>query len=93
MALSLRPCYGVSWPLVLGRERKTLSTWYSSLFFNHRFSDHPEIKTDPPYWAGEKFARKAGSMISNDLLEPTVPNLQFWGVMACLEYGRAAGSR
>jgi hypothetical protein len=63
------------------------------IFYIDRFSDHPEIKTDPPYWAGEKFARKAGSLISSDLFEPTVPNLQFWGVMACLEYGRAAGSR
>ncbi|KAI8338700.1 fungal-specific transcription factor domain-containing protein [Chlamydoabsidia padenii] len=66
---------------------------WSVMAIGARFSDHPEIKTDPPYWAGEKFARKAGSMISTDLFEPTVPNLQFWGVMACLEYGRAAGSR
>lgn len=65
---------------------------YFHIFFK-RFSDHPKIKTDPPYWAGEKFARKAGSLISVELFEPTVSNLQFWGVMACLEYGRAAGSR
>ncbi|KAI8082944.1 fungal-specific transcription factor domain-containing protein [Halteromyces radiatus] len=66
---------------------------WSVMAIGARFSDHPDIKTDPPYWAGEKFARKAGSLINNDLFEPTVPNLQFWGVMACLEYGRAAGSR
>ncbi|ORZ11428.1 fungal-specific transcription factor domain-domain-containing protein [Absidia repens] len=66
---------------------------WSVMAIGARFSDHPDIKTDPPYWAGEKFARKAGALISNDLFEPTVPNLQFWGVMACLEYGRAAGSR
>ncbi|GAN11473.1 conserved hypothetical protein [Mucor ambiguus] len=58
-----------------------------------RFSDHPNIKTDPPYWAGEKFAMKATSLINATLLEPTIPNLQFWGIMSCLEYGRASGSK
>ncbi|EIE82732.1 hypothetical protein RO3G_07437 [Rhizopus delemar RA 99-880] len=58
-----------------------------------RFSDHPSIKTDPPYWAGEKFAEKATSLINASLLEPTIPNLQFWGIMSCLEYGRASGSK
>ncbi|CEP15564.1 hypothetical protein [Parasitella parasitica] len=58
-----------------------------------RFSDHPSIKTDPPYWAGEKFAMKATSLINATLLEPTIPNLQFWGIMSCLEYGRASGSK
>ncbi|KAL7332507.1 hypothetical protein PS15p_204536 [Mucor circinelloides] len=58
-----------------------------------RFSDHPSIKTDPPYWAGEKFAMKATSLINAALLEPTIPNLQFWGIMSCLEYGRASGSK
>lgn len=58
-----------------------------------RFSDHPSIKTDPPYWAGEKFAEKATSLINASLLEPTIPNLQFWGIISCLEYGRASGSK
>ncbi|KAI8063387.1 fungal-specific transcription factor domain-containing protein [Gilbertella persicaria] len=58
-----------------------------------RFSDHPSIKTDPPYWAGEKFATKATQSINASLLEPTIPNLQFWGIMSCLEYGRASGSK
>ncbi|KAI9302003.1 fungal-specific transcription factor domain-containing protein [Cunninghamella echinulata] len=66
---------------------------WSVMAIGARFSDHPKIKTDPPYWAGEKFARKAGSLICVELFEPNVSNLQFWGVMACLEYGRAAGSR
>ncbi|KAI8067089.1 fungal-specific transcription factor domain-containing protein [Gongronella butleri] len=66
---------------------------WSVLAIGARFSTHPAIRTDPPYWAGEKFARKAGSLINANLLEPTVPNLQFWGIMACLEYGRAAGAR
>ncbi|KAF7724416.1 hypothetical protein EC973_001080 [Apophysomyces ossiformis] len=58
-----------------------------------RFSDHPSIKTIPPYLAGERFALKATSLIDATLMEPTMPNLQFWGIMACLEYGRAAASR
>lgn len=59
----------------------------------YRFSEHPSIKTDPPYWAGEKFATKATSLINAALLEATIPNLQFWGIMSCLEYGRASGSK
>ncbi|KAG0174323.1 hypothetical protein DFQ28_006763 [Apophysomyces sp. BC1034] len=58
-----------------------------------RFSDHPSIKTNPPYLAGERFAVKATSLIDATLMEPTMPNLQFWGIMSCLEYGRAAGSK
>jgi len=64
-----------------------------TLISMYRFSDHPSIKTDPPYWAGEKFAMKATSLINASLLEPTIPNLQFWGIMSCLEYGRASGSK
>ncbi|KAI8973237.1 fungal-specific transcription factor domain-containing protein [Mycotypha africana] len=58
-----------------------------------RFSDHPDIKTDPPHLAGERFAAKAAALIDATLLEPTIPNLQFWGIMSCLEYGRASGSK
>ncbi|KAG0164650.1 hypothetical protein DFQ28_009634, partial [Apophysomyces sp. BC1034] len=58
-----------------------------------RFSEHQSIKTDPPYWAGERFAMRATSMINASLLEPTIANLQFWGIMACLEYGRASGAK
>lgn len=58
-----------------------------------RFSKHPNITSDPPYWAGERFATKATSLINASLLEPNIPNLQFWGIMSCLEYGRASGSK
>lgn len=57
------------------------------------YSDDHNIKTDPPYWAGERFAAKATALIDGGLLEPTLPNLQFWGIMACLEYGRASGAK
>ncbi|CAO3661758.1 unnamed protein product [Rhizopus stolonifer] len=66
---------------------------WSVMAIGARFSNHPNIKTDPPYWAGEKFARKATSLINASLLEPTIPNIQFWGIMSCLEYGRASGSK
>lgn len=58
-----------------------------------RFSDHPSIKTNPPYLAGDRFAMKATSLIDATLLEPTLPNIQFWGIMSCLEYGNASGSK
>ncbi|KAI9022842.1 fungal-specific transcription factor domain-containing protein [Phycomyces nitens] len=66
---------------------------WSVLAIAARFSDHPNVKTEPPYLAGERFAVKAASLINSDLFEPTLENLQFWGIMACLEYGRASGSR
>ncbi|KAI7869077.1 fungal-specific transcription factor domain-containing protein [Spinellus fusiger] len=66
---------------------------WSVIAVGARFSDHPSIKTDPPYWAAEKFAAKATSMINASLLEPTLSNLQYWGVMACLEYGSASGAK
>ncbi|KAI9487962.1 fungal-specific transcription factor domain-containing protein [Zychaea mexicana] len=66
---------------------------WSVLAIGARYSDDPSIKTDPPYWAGERFAAKATSLIDASMLEPTLPNLQFWGIMACLEYGRASGSK
>ncbi|ORX57600.1 hypothetical protein DM01DRAFT_1406138 [Hesseltinella vesiculosa] len=66
---------------------------WSILAVGARFSDHPAIKTDPPYWAGEKYAKKAASYINAALMETSVTNLQFWAIMSCLEYGRAAGSR
>ncbi|KAI9024934.1 fungal-specific transcription factor domain-containing protein [Phycomyces nitens] len=66
---------------------------WSVMAIGARFSDHPMIKTDPPYWAGERFSVKATSMINATSLEPTISNLQFWGVMSCLEYGRASGPK
>lgn len=66
---------------------------WSVMAISARFSNHPSIKTDPPYWAGERFATKATSLIDVSLLEPTLSNLQFWGIMSCLEYGRASGSK
>ncbi|ORZ01297.1 fungal-specific transcription factor domain-domain-containing protein [Syncephalastrum racemosum] len=58
-----------------------------------RFSDHPSLATDPPYWAGEKFAVRASSFIGSSTLEANIPNLQFWVIMGCLEFGRASGAK
>lgn len=57
-----------------------------------RFSDHPSIRTDPPYLACERFAKKALSLVDASTLQPTMSNIQFWGIMSFVEYGRASGS-
>lgn len=64
-----------------------------SSYWVHRFSDNPSIKTNPPYLAGERFAEKALSLVDADALQPNLENIQFWGIMSCLEYGRASGSK
>ncbi|KAI9357536.1 fungal-specific transcription factor domain-containing protein [Pilaira anomala] len=66
---------------------------YSVLAISARFSDNPSIRTDPPYLAGEKYAQKALSLVDAELLEPNLANIQFWGIMSCLEYGHASGSK
>ncbi|KAI7903545.1 fungal-specific transcription factor domain-containing protein [Cokeromyces recurvatus] len=66
---------------------------YSVLAISARFSDHPLIKTNPPYLAGERFAEKALSLVDATTLQPNLDNIQFWGIMSCLEYGRASGSK
>jgi hypothetical protein len=43
--------------------------------------------------AGERFAEKALSLVDADTLQPNLENIQFWGIMSCLEYGRASGSK
>ncbi|KAI9484046.1 MAG: fungal-specific transcription factor domain-containing protein [Benjaminiella poitrasii] len=66
---------------------------YSVLAISARFSDHPMIKTNPPYLAGEQFAEKALSLVDASTLQPNLKNIQFWAIMSCLEYGRASGSK
>ncbi|GAA5797384.1 hypothetical protein HPULCUR_002768 [Helicostylum pulchrum] len=66
---------------------------YSVLAISARFSENPSIRTDPPYLAGEKYAEKALSLVDAELLEPNLANIQFWGIMSCLEYGHASGSK
>ncbi|KAG0744736.1 hypothetical protein G6F57_009476 [Rhizopus arrhizus] len=65
---------------------------YSVLAASARFSDHPSVRTNPPYSACERFANKALSLVDARTLQPTVANIQFWGIMSCVEYGRASGS-
>ncbi|CEJ00562.1 hypothetical protein RMCBS344292_14615 [Rhizopus microsporus] len=65
---------------------------YSVLATSARFSDHPSIRTDPPYLACERFAKKALSLVDASTLQPTMSNIQFWGIMSFVEYGRASGS-
>ncbi|KAI8993494.1 fungal-specific transcription factor domain-containing protein [Pilobolus umbonatus] len=66
---------------------------YAVLAISARFSEHPSIRTQPPYLAGECYANKALSLVDVSTLEPNLANIQFWGIMSCLEYGRASGSK
>jgi hypothetical protein len=85
--------YMVSWQLVPGNLHPYRFTIIIRLTVHFRFSDHPAIRTNPPYLAGERFAEKALSYVNADLLQPSLENTQFWGIMSCLEYGRASGSK
>ncbi|KAI8575135.1 hypothetical protein K450DRAFT_263215 [Umbelopsis ramanniana AG] len=58
-----------------------------------RFSDDSRVTTNPPHLAGDKFASKAIACIDANTFEPTLYNLQFWGIMSAYEYGRASGAR
>jgi hypothetical protein len=58
-----------------------------------RFSDDSRVITKPPHLAGDKFASKAIACINANTFEPTLYNLQFWGIMSAYEYGRASGAR
>lgn len=66
---------------------------YAVLAISARFSEHPSVRTQPPYLAGECYANKALSLVDVSTLEPSLENIQFWGIMSCLEYGRASGSK
>jgi hypothetical protein len=58
----------------------------------YRFSSHSSIHISSPYLAGEEFVKRALSLVDNNMLQPTMANIQFWGIMSCVEYGRASGS-
>ncbi|KAH8556746.1 fungal-specific transcription factor domain-containing protein [Umbelopsis sp. PMI_123] len=58
-----------------------------------RFSKDSRIKTSPPHLASDRFASRAISCIDANTFEPTLYNLQFWGIMSSYEYGRASGAR
>lgn len=58
----------------------------------YRFSSHSSIHINSPYLAGEEFVKRALSLVNNNMLQPTMANIQFWGIMSCVEYGRASGS-
>ncbi|CAM0139515.1 unnamed protein product [Umbelopsis sp. WA50703] len=58
-----------------------------------RFSNDSRMMTSPPHLAGEEFASKALACIDSNTFEPTLYNLQFWGIISAFEYGRASGAR
>ncbi|KAI8980911.1 fungal-specific transcription factor domain-containing protein [Pilobolus umbonatus] len=58
-----------------------------------RFSDRPDIKENPAWLAGEKYAEKARSMLIKVLDEPNIPHLQGILLLSMHEYGCGRGSR
>lgn len=76
-------------------EKDTISMplLWSVLAKAARYCKHPGILSDPPYLVSQRFASKAKSLIDDTLLEPTLENIQFWGIMACLEYGHGQASK
>jgi hypothetical protein len=86
---------GLSWLLLLGEPNCPLAINSACicLILLPRFSNDIRIRTNPPHLAGEKFASKAVNCIDANTFEPTLYNLQFWGIMSAYEYGRASGAR
>lgn len=58
-----------------------------------RFSDRPDIKENPAWHAGEKFAEKARPMILKAVDEPNMSNLQALTLLTLHEYGCGRGPR
>jgi hypothetical protein len=59
----------------------------------YRFSDRPDIKENPAWHAGEKYAEKARSMIIKAVDEPCMTNLQALTLLTLHEYGCGRGPR
>ncbi|KAG0186885.1 hypothetical protein DFQ28_007179 [Apophysomyces sp. BC1034] len=58
-----------------------------------RFSDMPEVKENPPWQAGEKYACKARSFLGNVIDEPCIANVQGLVLLSMHEYGCGRGPR
>jgi hypothetical protein len=53
----------------------------------NRFSDRPDIKENPAWHAGEKYAERARAMIIKAVDEPSIANLQGLTLLTVHEYG------
>lgn len=58
-----------------------------------RFSDNPNVKEEPPWNSGEKYAVKARPFLLSAIDEPSIPNVQAITLLALHEFGSARGPR
>ncbi|KAI7855071.1 fungal-specific transcription factor domain-containing protein [Circinella umbellata] len=58
-----------------------------------RFSERPDVREDPPWHSGEKYASKARELLLNTIDTPSLSNVQGLIVLTLHEYGCARGPR
>ncbi|KAG0181777.1 hypothetical protein DFQ29_007105 [Apophysomyces sp. BC1021] len=58
-----------------------------------RFSERSNVKENPPWHSGEKYASKARSLLIHAIDEPSISNVQALVLLALHEYGCARGPR
>ena len=58
-----------------------------------RFSERPDVREDPPWHSGEKYASKARELLLNTIDTPSLSNVQALVVLTLHEYGCARGPR
>ncbi|CAO3618632.1 unnamed protein product [Cunninghamella blakesleeana] len=65
----------------------------SILAVSSRFSDNPNVKEEPPWNSGEKYAVKARPFLLAAIDEPNIPNVQAIALLSLHEFGSARGPR
>ncbi|KAI9258795.1 fungal-specific transcription factor domain-containing protein [Phascolomyces articulosus] len=58
-----------------------------------RFSERPDVREDPPWHSGEKYASKARELLLNAIDTPSLSNVQALILLTLHEYGCARGPR
>lgn len=58
-----------------------------------RFSDDPNVKEEPPWNSGEKYAVKARGLLINAVDDPSLSNVQAITLLSLHEFGSARGPR
>lgn len=58
-----------------------------------RYSNRQDIRTDPPWYSGEKYASKAREMLLQVIDTPSLANIQGLVLLALHEFGCARGPR
>lgn len=73
--------------------RPSPTTLLTSSLEIRRFSDHPSLRADLPYKAGEDFAAEALDIIVRNLNRPTIATLQALLLLAFHDAGRMQGAQ